>query len=46
MKMPQFVGMFALENSIIAPDAFVNFNVPQDSIVIGNSGVIHKKQKE
>ena len=34
------------KNSIIASGAFVNFNVPQDSIVIGNPGVIHKKQKE
>ena len=29
----------------IAPNAFVNFDVPDNSIVIGNPGVIHKKEK-
>ena len=29
---------------IIAPNAFVNFDVPDHSIVIGNPGVVHKKE--
>lgn len=31
-------------DSIIAGNAFVNFDVPPNSIVIGNPGVIHKKK--
>lgn len=30
-------------NSVIASNAFVNFDVPDNSIVIGNPGKIHKK---
>lgn len=30
-------------NSIIASNSFVNFDVPDNSIVIGNPGEIHKK---
>lgn len=33
------------ENVEIAAGAFVNFDVPNDSIVIGNPGVIHKRNK-
>ena len=33
-------------NSIIGPGAFVNFNVPENTIVIGNPGVIHYKKNE
>lgn len=29
---------------VIAPNAFVNFDVPDHSVVIGNPGVIHKKE--
>lgn len=29
------------ENSIIAAGSFVNFDVPPNSLVIGNPGVIH-----
>lgn len=29
---------------LIAPNSFVNFDVPDYSIVIGNSGVIHQKE--
>lgn len=29
---------------LIAAGAFVNFDVPDHSIVIGNSGVIHHKE--
>lgn len=32
-------------NSVIAPGAFVNFDVPQNAIVIGNPGVIHYRNK-
>lgn len=31
------------DNTLIAPNAYVNFDVPRDSLVIGNPGVIHKK---
>lgn len=31
-------------NVMIAPGAFVNFDVPNDSVVIGNPGVIHRKE--
>ena len=30
--------------SIIGPNSFVNFDVPQDAIVIGNPGKIHIKK--
>lgn len=30
-------------NVVIAPGAYVNFNVPENSCVIGNPGVIHSK---
>ena len=29
---------------MIAPNSFVNFDVPDHSIVIGNPGVIHRKE--
>ena len=29
---------------MIGPNAFVNFDVPDNSIVIGNPGIIHKKE--
>ncbi len=31
------------DNVLIAPNSFVNFDVPSDSVVIGNPGVIHHK---
>lgn len=31
-------------NVLIAANAFVNFDVPDDSVVIGNPGVIHHKE--
>lgn len=31
-------------NCVIGPGAFVNFDVPENSIVIGNPGVIHRKK--
>lgn len=33
------------QNSEVAAGAFVNFNVPANSIVIGNPGVVHQKKK-
>ena len=33
------------DDVMIAPNSFVNFNVPSHSIVIGNPGVIHHKEK-
>ena len=33
-------------NCIIGPGAFVNFDVPENSIVIGNPGIIHSKNVE
>ena len=32
------------DDAVIAPGAFVNFDVPEHSIVIGNPGVIHSKR--
>lgn len=38
-------GNIKIGNDVmIAPGAYVNFNVPNNSLVIGNPGVIHKKQ--
>ena len=31
------------ENSIVSAGSFVNFDVPENSIIIGNPGVIHSK---
>lgn len=39
------VGKIKIGNNVmIAPNSFVNFNVPNNSIVIGNPGQIHKKE--
>lgn len=39
------VGGIKIGNNVmIAPNTFVNFDVPDDSIVIGNPGVIHTKK--
>ena len=32
------------DDVMIAPGAYVNFNVPSDSVVVGNPGVIHHKE--
>jgi serine O-acetyltransferase len=32
-------------NVLIAPNSFVNFDVPDNSLVLGNPGIIHKKEK-
>lgn len=38
------VGNITIGNDVlIAPNSFVNFDVPDHSVVIGNPGVIHKK---
>lgn len=37
-------GIHIGKNSIIAGNAFVNFDVPEDSIVIGNPGIVHRKR--
>ena len=40
------VGNIHIGNDVlIAPNSFVNFDVPDHSIVIGNPGVIHHKSK-
>lgn len=36
-------GIRVGHDSLIAGNAFVNFDVPENSILIGNPGVIHKK---
>ena len=37
-------GRITIGNDLmIAPNSFVNFDVPEHSIVIGNPGVIHYK---
>ena len=33
------------KNVLIAPNAYVNFDVPENSIVIGNPGVIHHNEE-
>lgn len=39
------VGNIHIGNDVlIAPNSFVNFDVPDHSIVIGNPGVIHHKE--
>ena len=32
------------DDVLIAANAFVNFDVPSNSVVIGNPGIIHKKE--
>ena len=40
------VGNIVIGNDVmIAPNSFINFDVPDHSIVIGNPGVIHRKEK-
>ena len=40
------IGNIIIGNDVmIAPNSFVNFDVPSHSIVIGNPGVIHHKEK-
>lgn len=37
------VGQVSIgDNVLIAPNSYVNFNVPSDSIVIGNPAIVHK----
>ena len=39
------VGKIKIGNDVfIAPNAFVNFDVPDHTVVIGNPGVIHRKE--
>ena len=39
------VGKITIEDDVlIAPLSFVNFDVPQHSVVVGNPGVIHHKE--
>ena len=39
------IGSIHIGNDVmIAPNSFVNFDVPDHSIVIGNPGVIHRKE--
>ena len=39
------VGNIKIGNNVlIAPNSFVNFDVPDNSVVIGNPGVIHHKE--
>ena len=40
------VGNVTIGNDVmIAPNSFVNFDVPDHSVVIGNPGVVHTKEK-
>lgn len=37
------VGKISIgDNVLIAPNAYVNFDVPKDSIVLGNPAVVHR----
>ena len=39
------VGKIIVEdNVLIAPNTYVNFNIPRNSIVLGNPGIIHKSK--
>ena len=39
------IGKITIGNDVmIAPNSFVNFDVPDHSIVVGNPGVIHHKE--
>lgn len=39
------IGNITIGNDVmIAPNSFVNFDVPDHSVVIGNPGVIHRKE--
>lgn len=38
-------GVHIGDNVMIAANTFVNFDVPEDSVVIGSPGVIHHKEK-
>lgn len=39
------VGNVTIGNNVfVAPNTFINFDVPDDSIVLGSPGVIHKKK--
>lgn len=39
------IGKIRIGNDVmIAPNSFVNFDVPDHSVVIGNPGVIHRKE--
>ena len=33
------------DDVLIAAGAFVNFDVPDNSVVVGNPGIIHHKEK-
>ena len=37
-------GITVGDDVVIAPNAFVNFDVPSHSVVVGNPGVIHPKE--
>ena len=37
-------GITIGDDVMIAPNSFVNFDVPSHSVVIGNPGVIHHKE--
>ncbi len=40
------IGNIHIGNDVmIAPNSFVNFNVPDHSVVVGNPGVIHQKEE-
>lgn len=40
------VGNITIGNDVmIAPNSFVNFDVPSHSVVIGNPGIIHRKEE-
>ena len=39
------VGNIHIGNDVlIAPNSYINFNVPDHSVVIGNPGIIHHKE--
>lgn len=39
------IGKISIGNDVmIAPNSFVNFDVPDHSVVIGNPGIIHHKE--
>lgn len=37
-------GIHIVNDTLIAPNSFVNFDVPPHSVVLGNPGAIHHKE--
>lgn len=45
MRVPLCGGIHIGSNVLIAANSFVDFDVPDNSIVVGNPGTIHHKEE-